>query len=84
MSPIHELSYNIGKKVAWATMLRQCIKELGVENPDAGEAKWILEREAAISTLRQVCDDFGDNDWKDDLHLSDIIEKHLARHLHNR
>lgn len=27
--------------------------------------------------LRQVCDEFGDNDWPDNLHLADVIEKHL-------
>jgi hypothetical protein len=28
-----------------------------------------------------LCADYGDNDWTDDLNLSDVIEKHLARHL---
>lgn len=35
----------------------------------------------AISTLRQVCDEFGDNDWDETLNLSDIVEKHLWRNL---
>lgn len=29
--------------------------------------------------LRIECGDLGDNDWPDNLHLSDVIEKHLAR-----
>lgn len=47
----------------------------------AAGAAWILEREATVAQLRQVCDDFGDNEWPDGLHLADVIEKHLARHL---
>lgn len=29
-------------------------------------------------TLRRLCADYGDNDWDDDLHLSDVLEKHLV------
>jgi hypothetical protein len=29
----------------------------------------------------QKSDRHGDNDWPDDLHLADVIDKHLARHL---
>lgn len=39
------------------------------------------ERDATVKMLRDVCADFGDNDWADELHLADVIEKHLARHL---
>ena len=45
------------------------------------DGSWIIEREAAIRVLRCVCSEFGDNDWPDDLHLSDVIEKHLYRPL---
>jgi len=31
--------------------------------------------------LRMVCDDHGDNDWSNELHLADVVEKHLANHL---
>ena len=31
--------------------------------------------------LRQVCAKYGDNDWPDNLHLADVIEKHLLRNL---
>lgn len=37
------------------------------------------ERVAAIATLRIECAEYDDNDWPDNLHLADIIEKHLAR-----
>ena len=39
------------------------------------------ERASVIALLRRVCEVHGDNDWPDDLHLGDVIEKHLARHL---
>jgi predicted secreted protein len=44
----------------------------------------VLEREAAVQALREMCRDFGDNDWPEDLHLADILDKHLAKHLHAR
>lgn len=37
------------------------------------------EREAAVAMLRVECAAYDDNDWPDNLHLADIIEKHLAR-----
>lgn len=35
------------------------------------------ERSATVAILRQVCTSHGDNDWRDNLHLADVIEKHL-------
>lgn len=43
-----------------------------------------MERARAIETLRYVCEAFGDNDWEDNLHLSDIIEKHLGDNLFDK
>jgi hypothetical protein len=37
----------------------------------------MVERSEAIATCRRICEAHGDNDWPDDLHLSDIIENHL-------
>jgi hypothetical protein len=34
-------------------------------------------------TLRLECAEYDDNDWPDNLHLSDVIEKHLARSARN-
>jgi predicted secreted protein len=39
------------------------------------------EREDAVKLLREICEEHGDNDWADDLHLADVLEKHLYRHL---
>lgn len=41
----------------------------------------VSERQETIKSLRGLCKDFGDNDWPDDLHLADVIEKHLGKYL---
>jgi len=78
---IDENSYNQGSRMAWRSMLQQCCRELGYDDVEADKARWILEREEAISALRGVCSGHGDNDWEDNLHLGDIIEKHLHNNL---
>lgn len=60
-------------------LLGMALRELHSE--DITREQMIAERADAISTLRRVCGTYGDNDWPDDLHLSDIIDKHLADHL---
>jgi predicted secreted protein len=61
------------------------MRELDVETEEEKLEKkvsqLIIEREEAINTLRDLCREHGDNDWSDDLHLADIIDKHLGRHL---
>jgi hypothetical protein len=39
------------------------------------------ERAKAIVALREVCKNYGDNDWPDNLNLADIVNNHLLRHL---
>jgi len=70
-----------GSRGAWVEMLEHCCRALGYKSEEGSRAGWISERERTISTLRMACDEFGDNDWPDDLHLADVVEKHLARHL---
>lgn len=36
-----------------------------------------VERAETVAALRRLCDYLGDNDWPDDLHLADVIEKHI-------
>src|SRR4029077_15273959 len=38
-----------------------------------------IPRGAVVKMLRMVCEEFGDNDWPDNLHQADVIEKHLIR-----
>lgn len=41
-------------------------------------AQYRQEREDVIKPLRDLCERHGDNDWPEELHLRDIIEKHLT------
>lgn len=43
-----------------------------------------IERRFAIAELRSICKAIGDNDWPDELDLSDIIEKHLGDYILER
>lgn len=77
-----EQSYMEGYNAAYLRIMREAMSQLGYETSEVAHADWMLERESAISALREACGDFGDNDWENDLNLSDIIEKHLTKHLH--
>jgi hypothetical protein len=80
MTNNEENAYLRGGRAAWVRLLGIAIKELGYK--DGTEvAKLISERESAIASLRDLCAAHGDNDWNEELHLSDIIDKHLGRHL---
>lgn len=78
---MNERDYERGNRAAWSRMLQECVRQLGIDDPAARGAAWILEREAAVAMLREACEHHGDNDWPDDLHMGDVIEKHLLRHL---
>lgn len=78
-------SYIAGHRAAWNRMLAQVLTHLGYDTPGdlslLHRVRLISEREDAIAMLRRVCEEHGDNDWEESLHLADIIEKHLWRHL---
>jgi hypothetical protein len=74
-----EQDYVNGSQRAWITILSLAVRELGPENSNAD--RWRVERAETVAMLRQVCGVHGDNDWPDNLHLGDVIEKHLWRHL---
>lgn len=80
-----EQSYERGRKSAHIGTMQNSLRALGFDSAKAAELArvgWIEERQAAVNALRDLCETFGDNDWPDNLHLGDVIEKHLARHLH--
>jgi hypothetical protein len=70
-----------GNRAAWVAMLGECLKRLGYDTPEAMSVKWVKEREEAIAILRRLCREHGDNHWEPNLHLADIIDKHLGDHL---
>jgi len=78
-----EKSYIEGNRAAWRRMLTECLRNLDVDgdDPQSTIARLISEREETRAALRRVCDSHGDNDWPDSLHLADVVEKHLARHI---
>ena len=78
MTESEESAYIRGGKAVWRKLFAESLRELGQE---VNGAALLDERNDAIATLRELCEEYGDNDWPDDLHLSDIIEKHLSRYL---
>ena len=78
-----ELIYEQGNRAALLGVLQHCCSQLGYGDSEAKKASWILERETAVSALRSVCAEYGDNHWEKDLYLADIIEKHLHRNLNS-
>ena len=78
---LSEIDYTRGSRMAWLSMLQTCLHQLGRDDPKANSSRWVLEREQTVQALRSVCANHGDNDWTDDLHLADVIEKHLENHL---
>jgi hypothetical protein len=84
MTDNEERAYEQGVRAGLRRTLQQTLQQLGYELADDLEQKvagLVLEREETIAMLRTVCEEFGDNDWDDRLHLADVIEKHLARNL---
>jgi hypothetical protein len=81
---MNEADYISGSRAAWCSMLQTCLMNLGVDDPAAGAARWVLERESAVAALREAGNEFGDNDWPQELNLADVIDKHLLRHLRDR
>jgi hypothetical protein len=73
-----------GERAAWVQLLKQAARALGDDVEQVKLAELVAEREQAVAALREVCKEFGDNDWPDNLHLSDVIEKHLAQPLLDR
>jgi hypothetical protein len=73
--------YHRGRRAMAANILGSCLRELGVNDPIAARSAWVMERQGAIRVLRDVCAEYGDNDWPDSLVLEDVIEKHLHRNL---
>lgn len=77
----YESGYNSGYSAAYRAILQECARVLGYATDEGKLAALIAERESAIASLREICAAHGDNDWSDDLHLYDVLEKHLAPHL---
>jgi hypothetical protein len=84
-SSLEEQAYMSGARMQLRKLLGFAIRELvsfdTETDPQLVIARLLAEREDAVAALRRVCAGHGDNDWTVDLHLADVIEKHLERHL---
>ncbi len=76
---MRERHHRQGYRAALTSTLRQTIRALEYE--DTLVAALVVEREETIQALRNVCEDHGDNEWDESLHLADVIDKHLGRYL---
>lgn len=81
MTEEEERAYVQGTRSATLSMLFKCMRELGFSTDEGAAHKWAIEREETIQALMSACRDFGDDDWDPDLHLADIINKHLVCYL---
>lgn len=85
VSEAHERGYIEGHRQAWTGLLQQAIHELRGDgaglDPLVRIAALIRELEETRAVLRRACEDFGDNEWPDNLWLADALDKHLVRHL---
>lgn len=78
-----ELHWTRGYRTAMTGILENAMSALGYDDELVKSVKWATERERTIAALRVICAKYGDNDWPDNLHLADVIEKHLHRNLNH-
>lgn len=84
MTDKEEQAYEQGERAAYRAVLGDIMRGLaGLGVPVDGETA-IAERMDLVASLRRLCGEHGDNDWPDNLHLPDVIEKHLMRHVAER
>lgn len=81
-----ERGYIEGRRFTLVKQLTQALVDLKAFDKPEDEpliklAALVKEREETVSKLREVCEEHGDNDWSDNLHLADVVEMHLAKHL---
>ncbi len=74
-------AWTAGRKSMAASILQCCYHEL--DPNDKEKSVLLAERNQAVVILREVCGEYGDNDWPDELYLPDVIEKHLFRNLND-
>lgn len=86
MTNKEEKAYEMGSQAAWRQLLSTAVANLpgDMGAPERMLAARTAELHDVRVQLRALCAEFGDNDWPDELHLGDVIEKHLAPQLRER
>lgn len=80
MTEIEQDAFEEGYKAAWQSIYKHACSELNTGK----EGSLNAERLAIITCLRNLCRMYGDNEWSDNMHLVDIIEKHLFKHFQDK
>lgn len=85
MTKEEKVAYQQGQ----AVLSRRLLRELSLHLPSwdtavAEKIREMRERADVVQKLRDLCREHGDNDWTDNQHLGDVIEKHLACYLQSR
>lgn len=78
-----DAAYKQGHRMALLGQLRDILRQLGYQDEEKMEKEWwIAEREESIMSIKQIFEDQGwEVEFDDNLHLADIISKHLDRNL---
>ena len=74
-------AYKRGQQSVWQYLYSIAASHLKLPEAEKLAAQLTAERVEVVAYLRGVCEVEGDNAWEDDLHLQDVIEKHLMCHL---
>lgn len=78
MNEKEEQIYILGETEALKTVICLCQNKLrGLDVKLKTKEEFDQERIDVINLLRQICSERGDNDWPDDLHICDIMNKHI-------
>lgn len=78
-----EEGYLEGKRRVGIEILTMAMRNLEGKIPDV--ARLILERQQALATLHRICQDLKiPNNWPENLHFSDILDKYIAPHVNKR
>ena len=80
---VFERGYMEGERAAYLRLLRLAIEGLrgSAGTASANANAWRLERADTVAKLREMCEEYGCNDWPENLHLADVLEKYLWRAL---
>ena len=90
LTALNESYYLRGQRSILVKQLRDILRSLDA-NGGNFDSYYITEtvrlkseREDVISVIRMVCEDYGDNQWDESMHLGDVIDKHLYKHLNSK